>query len=680
MISSIKFFHQDVKWLGGKHDGYPLASFQDYPMARNAHTHTGAATAFHVAQYQSHLIFGLLEAAIEQKISENDLLQQIPTGEVVLSSHNIPLILRQWRERIQDLRKSDMEAHNQWFRRAQVALEQARAILMLEIRSPGNSPFINANCSKDDIAGILYGITALGETLTLSKAEFQIPSKGIDWSFLNGRFIPYENDMVSRGWCPSTARFIGQEMCRLGYASTCKPLFRQGAGGQHDKCTRKVPCSVNSIVLEDYSIRHVVESCRCDYSKPSLPAISDILSGFQVPIVTVEGSALACIKATDGPYVAISHVWADGLGSTTEVGLPICQLQRLSNMAKKLVPGGAFWMDGLCIPGQEDLRRQAIGLMGTTYRDATAVLVIDDGIRTCSFDALEEERLLRVLTSVWMQRMWTLQEAMLARKLIFEFSDKLVALEDLIPSRENLWDAVKTQLAAEVFRLSKHQLYSPHDRTAFNIGDVARSLQWRSTSKAEDETLAISSLLNVDAMELVALPPGKRMMTLLLRVRQLPLNILFLSGPKLEEPGFKWAPRSLMNREGSQLRTMGYNAVCTAKGLVAEYLCIYFGEATFDRGERWFLQNASTGDFYSVIDIGAETGALNPLIKGYTCSGILFEAQPMALEIGAAALIKSLQDTQETESEQVGRNDINKLGARRILDVLGTGKMKVCLA
>jgi hypothetical protein len=361
-------------------------------------------------------------------------------------------------------------------------------------------------------------------------------------------------------------------------------------------------------------------------------------------------------------------------------------------MTQKLVPGGAFWMDGLCVPEQRETRKRAIGLMGNAYRDAAAVLVIDAGIRSCSFDAPEEERLLRVLTSAWMQRMWTLQEALLTRKLVFEFSDKPATLDDLIPSRENLLDVFKAQLAAEIFRLSTRQGYQQSPK-GFGIGHVARSLRWRTTSRVEDETLAISSLLNVDTLELVRLPPEQRMMTLLLRVRHLPSNILFLSGPKLEEPFFRWAPRSLMIREGNQLGITEYNAVCTPEGLIARYICIFFDKTTFDRGERWFLQDKSSERFYSVMDIEAETGTASTPIKKYTCSAVLFQFQPTALEIGAAVLMENLglghtekEEGQSCEYKRrliiacIGVDEVATIGARRIVDVHSTGSTKVRLS
>jgi hypothetical protein len=203
-------------------------------------------------------------------------------------------------------------------------------------------------------------------------------------------------------------------------------------------------------------------------------------------------------------------------------------------------------MDARCVPSRRDMRKRAIGLMAQTYRVAAAVLVIDGGIRSCSLSASPEEKLLRVMSSGWMQRLWTLQEAVLARRLIFEFSDGLATADELLlASSEDRIDPVVSYLSAELYRLIKSRQHS-NVGSGFRLGDVGNALRFRTSSKVEDETLAISGLLNIDAFELVNLPPEHRMKTFLLRIQKLPPSIIFMSGAKLRhEPGFRWAPRSI---------------------------------------------------------------------------------------------------------------------------------------
>ena len=60
------------------------------------------------------------------------------------------------------------------------------------------------------------------------------------------------------------------------------------------------------------------------------------------------------VQPWDGskPFVAISHVWADGLGNPNANALPRCQMQSLDNMIRSLtgridIP---FWLDMICVP------------------------------------------------------------------------------------------------------------------------------------------------------------------------------------------------------------------------------------------------------------------------------------------------------------------------------------------
>ncbi|KAI9730905.1 MAG: hypothetical protein M1834_005623 [Cirrosporium novae-zelandiae] len=331
--------------------------------------------------------------------------------------------------------------------------------------------------------------------------------------------------------------------------------------GEHEKCGMET-CMRNRMDTENYLPKHIGPACGCEWHKPPLEDVVSLLSNGQIPVLLYHPphDRLSSDKSSGTPYVAISHVWADGLGSTTEKGLPACQIKRLTTLTCQLVTNGAFWIDALCIPETREMRKKAIGLMARTYRDATAVLVIVSGIRSIPCSAPREEKLLRIMSSGWMQRLWTLQEGILARKLIFEFSDGLLSLEDLLPVNEEHFNVLLLSLASEIFRLKKHR------DSLLNVSDVARSLRWRSTSKPEDETLAISGLLNINASELIDYPPEQRIQMFLIRIQRLPRGIIFLSGLKMEVPGFRWAPRTLMRRASSSLGFGDSQALCTSTG------------------------------------------------------------------------------------------------------------------
>ena len=131
------------------------------------------------------------------------------------------------------------------------------------------------------------------------------------------------------------------------------------------------------------------------------------------------------------PYVAISHVWADGLGNLSENAMPACQLaflQRAVNEANgtqsSLVT--PFWIDTLCVPVNDDIaRRVAINRMASVYHDAEAVLVVDSSLLAQAQPRRPQETWLAIAQSIWQHRLWTYQESCLATTLKFMFQDGL---------------------------------------------------------------------------------------------------------------------------------------------------------------------------------------------------------------------------------------------------------------
>src|SRR2546429_3762467 len=98
-------------------------------------------------------------------------------------------------------------------------------------------------------------------------------------------------------------------------------------------------------------------------------------------------------------YVAISHVWSDGLSNPHGNSMPICQLSSLHRKVQALYRTASdrqespipFWIDTMCCPTDPpEARRLAIIAMRRTYADADKVLVLDSYVQ--SFPALSKRR------------------------------------------------------------------------------------------------------------------------------------------------------------------------------------------------------------------------------------------------------------------------------------------------
>ncbi len=671
-------------WLGFRHDGYPQVPFSQYRSIRGIPSASGREEA---AALQGWLTFGLIEAVVEKHVPESSLIKKSESGKYVLSKDNLREILRDWIDRILGGMKN--EELTAWSMRVHKTLTQAHSMMISLLRLDA---FTYPLAEADDIPATVCLIGRIGEELTNTKMVFprHIPQQGFSWSIVwrASYNAKYQDEMIKNGWCPFTIHYLSSTMSlsSLEYASTKQPMEQEK---KHDYCTKK-QCKANTVDLDNYVPKHTSRGCSCEASVPSLEIVKAALARNEVPVITISREAkedspasLSVRSTSETPYIAISHVWADGLGSTTEKGLPECQVQRLTSLASKVLDHGAFWIDALCVPDFKDVRKRAIGLMAQTYRDAAVVLVLDTGIQLCSSTVPLEEKLLRVLISGWMQRLWTLQEAVLAKKLVFLFSDELVPLPDLLPTgREMPLSALKTDLAAEIFRLSKND---------FSIGDVARSLRWRATSRSEDETLAIASLLGVEASALVNLSPDQRLVNLLSTVRKLPSNVLFLTGPKLKLSGFRWAPVSLMTAHGGsvgglQMSTAETDAVCTPQGLLSVYSALVFPPSTIDSGKAWMLEDAKNMNQYIIHDPYAQPGS-------YRCN-ILLYSQPIPPG-GATACVAVLKTLQLSSSDTDGGFMVHCDYQRRLviqnvpfsdsnsgkaIVVNTSGRLKVCVA
>ncbi|KAI0644001.1 hypothetical protein C8Q79DRAFT_124601 [Trametes meyenii] len=95
------------------------------------------------------------------------------------------------------------------------------------------------------------------------------------------------------------------------------------------------------------------------------------------------------------------------------------------------------------------------------------------------------------------------------------------------------------------------------ERTTHLLGSVIGYLEGRTTSKAEDETIATSGLVNVSPRDILTHQSGEERMKKFL--------LLF--------EGFRWAPRTLA-RIGKLESERDELAICTPVALKGEYACL----------------------------------------------------------------------------------------------------------
>ena len=201
--------------------------------------------------------------------------------------------------------------------------------------------------------------------------------------------------------------------------------------------------------------------------------------------------------------------------------------------------------------------------MRQSYSNASKVLVLDSCLQEVGSSIYE--RRLQVSCSEWMQRLWTLQEAILpkAEKLLFQFQEGTAALSDLVtdstlakPSKtasiddflggwSELWHSLELQTTD---LLKTHFPRFSTDEN--NLLVLVRTLQRRTTTKIEDEPICLATLTNTPLEQFDGRPT---LAQVLKAINVLPESLVSIPGPRMTSAGSQWAPRSFLQQQPSQI-------------------------------------------------------------------------------------------------------------------------------
>jgi Heterokaryon incompatibility protein (HET) len=401
-------------------------------------------------------------------------------------------------------------------------------------------------------------IFALCESLWHARNIIYQQSRAIWW---RKHYLPGIR-MRENGWCPNRVFILEFILTSssLYFASMLKQPA--SASGSHALCDKE-RCRTNNIDRESYRPKHISPNCTCDFIGPNPDDLAHALDKGGFPLIRVSRSAgqvTPHLDVVDSPlessptYVALSHVWSDGLGNLHANALPTCQILHLSSLFSDLYPeedeSVLFWLDTICVPyclDETGRRRVAIGRMRQSYRNADIVLVLDAELKASSSDCTSEELLMRITCSGWMRRLWTLQEGVLAQNLYFQFSECAIKLQLLASEVDRRAPENINPIAFDAVQCWAH-FQKFEDMRKDRVAEVINALQWRNTSWQSDEPICLSILLNVDVERVAGAQPDDRMRIFLSIVESLPAHILFAPGERIQYEGYHWAPISLMPR------------------------------------------------------------------------------------------------------------------------------------
>ena len=517
---------------------------------------------------QAWLFFGLLVEVLKVSavlINVEDFIEH-KGQEKLVTTKFLPDYLSRWEQKERTLPRKDCKAH---FRRQQYMIGHSMFFREHQVSGRVVLEDLHGKYSESYQVSlplpIEMSIVLLEETLDLASRKIY----GIDLALGSGNTFLSPSlitNLNSSGWCPSEVSLImrGYDDTSIVFASQVE---RHRTKANHSQCST-TKCRAFNIVTQNYHTQHTINCTSCSDVAIIHEELASTLRQGRIPRACIrttgEGDTLRPTVTIEdsGPYIAISHVWSDGLGNTVANALPSCQLLRLRRLALGTsvdfhdeVP--AIWIDSLLVPvekGKE--KRMALSQLYDYYQRADNVLVLDSDLLKASRECSEEERLTRIFFSTWMRRLWTLEEGVLSRdKLVFQFRDGPVPMNSLTESvrTSSNYTRVDFQLKTNLLQGLPDfpNLYRRPAKSTPIIAELLRTLQYRSTTKAIDEPLCIAHILGLDASRLVVIDEVDIRMKELLRIfaelkSRFPMGFLFTHEPKLQLDGFRWAPISFM--------------------------------------------------------------------------------------------------------------------------------------
>ncbi|KAI3318587.1 hypothetical protein HD806DRAFT_511259 [Xylariaceae sp. AK1471] len=469
-------------------------------------------------------------------------------------------------------------------------------------------------------------LMCLGETLSAAKARIvemcKVDTSGwhgddnVGWGPPKHIFDKMDED----GWCP---RAIAILRGQVNSNATMLVAAYQAYRGSH-RITRdhkNIGCTPEKCKMKsmdengNYTSYHTKTCQNREECKPCGPPLNEIINILGndnenlIPLLEFDdkkkgGERFKVVRFDRNnsnevtEFVTISHVWSDGWGNEEENKLNECQLKFINRQIKRVIKSGPalFWMDTLVAPvtkSYEKQRKKAIRQIPSVFGKSSSTIVLDNGL--CGTNAGQTDQpavpAMALYSSVWMRRLWTLQEAYLSNRIYITFEEaengasNLLLLADFENHLKEVAQQTKSGITQVISDQLSHMVMGAKKRPTGRFGtnrvpgiinankndpaivaDVYRAARWRTTGKAEHEILALATLLELDientAIENAGLaapgtanksPNTDQLEELACvfwsrlhyqRNGIIPSGMIFLPGEKVNRAGFGWAPKS----------------------------------------------------------------------------------------------------------------------------------------
>lgn len=339
-----------------------------------------------VSLLQVWLFFGLIPQMLNVGIDTSLFVKTDKCGSFI-TTEQLPKMIEDWQNNINEMlerRRQDV------LRRMDNSLDASHSYFLACIEDDQALKIHHAELPLPP--EVRLSIAVLHSTLCAVK-NFTFPQDEFVDKFLTSEIITTR--ILRSGWCPSDIEFLAKGSG--GSASTLELYYtsllgERRNGKDHALCTSS-RCEAFQTDETNYQVKHLSSCGGCPFVEPDMGRLCSILEDGlctgerRIPLLRLVDSGEASdvrfeiIEARTNPeYVAVSHVFGDGLGNPRAAALPACQLKILQRRANRVMEteSAYFWMDTLCVPPQPDLKTYKISAllaMKDIYLMASTVLV-----------------------------------------------------------------------------------------------------------------------------------------------------------------------------------------------------------------------------------------------------------------------------------------------------------------
>ncbi|KAH8805251.1 hypothetical protein F5884DRAFT_885368 [Xylogone sp. PMI_703] len=528
---------------------------------------------------QSWLYFGLLAEFAGRSIDVNSFRRDIETGPLV-DSAAIETLAQQRAASLNDLSyESQISRDRAFLNNAAFALDCIEAFDFHPVGRQEPIPTVALS--------IKVLIASLQLYIDLGSTDIRLrPIESTSNTALSpaGRLLARK--LREAGWCP----FRVVHVCRgHNYAAVYHLLQLSRPNPynvSHRDCTEQ-ECLASTTNVDQYIVRHTADECHCEMVDALTADVERIIDEGGIPLVEIKqsGNGNVTVNITKaGPltyYVAISHVWSDGLGNPSSNSLPSCQVERLRTYLSHFpVPGFGFnilmeisftlaprnllgqnrraprlfWIDTFCIPvSNAELRQKAINQMAGIYAGAGSVLVLDSEIQHLQIDKSNQDHLISYLPGcAWGSRCWTLQESSLNNNCYMQCASTAIdplradvgssmsqsAFENKLLRRIyecilNEFEERSRNLGISNHRNPSSMVFSHFGRDQASFVAVWNALSLQTTSRKEDTYAILANLLRFNAFFISkSSTPLEKMRAMIFALQEIPLSLLYNEGPR----------------------------------------------------------------------------------------------------------------------------------------------------